>query len=107
MVLNSYILYKKNTGIPCLSWLAFPQSIIEDLAQDHLLSHGQILPNRTQNHARVHVRIRKIAYGKEKDCRVCSDRNGWNGRKRTRAVCTSCGKGLHKQCKHNHVCMED
>lgn len=105
MVTNAYILYKQNSDAPRLSRLSFLQSIIEDLAQEHLLSRQQRLPNRGQNNARI--RLRKVPDGKEKDCSGCSDRNGWNGRKRTRTVCVRCGNGLHKKCKHNHVCVEE
>ncbi|CAC5411670.1 unnamed protein product [Mytilus coruscus] len=105
MVTNAYILYKQNSDAPRLSRLSFLQSIIEDLAQEHLLSRQQRLPNRELNNARI--RLRKVPDGKEKDCSGCSDRNGWNGRKRTRTVCVRCGNGLHKKCKHNHVCVEE
>ncbi|CAC5384500.1 unnamed protein product [Mytilus coruscus] len=105
MVTNAYIHYKQNSDAPRLSRLSFLQSIIEDLAQEHLLSRQQRLPNRELNNARI--RLRKIPDGKEKDCSGCSDRNGWNGRNRTRTVCVRCGNGLHKKCKHNHVCVEE
>ncbi|VDI35195.1 Hypothetical predicted protein [Mytilus galloprovincialis] len=100
MVTNAYILYKQNSDAPRLSRLSFLQSIIEDLAP-----RQQRLPNREPNNARI--RLRKIPNGKEKDCSGCSDRNGWDGRKRTRTVCVRCGNGLHKKCKHNHVCVDE
>ncbi|VDI23255.1 Hypothetical predicted protein [Mytilus galloprovincialis] len=55
MVTNAYILYNQNSDAPRLSRLSFLQSIIEDLAQEHLLSCQQRLPNREPNNALIRL----------------------------------------------------
>ncbi|XP_071136695.1 piggyBac transposable element-derived protein 4-like [Mytilus edulis] len=104
IVINAYILYCKNTSDrPVKSRLQFIQSIIEDLSCDYLLSremNAQANPGRPKT-----TRLRKI--GKYKDCSVCSDRDGFGGRHRTKTVCRNCYKGLHKDCMNNHVCIEE
>ncbi|VDI81888.1 Hypothetical predicted protein [Mytilus galloprovincialis] len=105
MVTNAYIIYKENTSDnPKLSRLSFTQRLIEDLAKDHMVLRNENQDDNRQNKNKHG--IRKLPGHREKDCDVCSDRNGYGGRRRSRTVCRVCGKGVHRDCKDNHLCVE-
>ena len=106
MIINSYILYRKNTSDqPVQTRLQFIQCLVEDLATEHLTSRNlEVNENPTAGRRHQRMSLRKIP--KYKDCCVCSDRGGFGGRHRTRTVCKHCNKGLHKDCINNHVCIE-
>ncbi|CAC5388394.1 GRIN [Mytilus coruscus] len=75
MVINAYILYQQNTSVnPKLSRLVFTQKLIEDLAKDHMMQRNENQDNRQHKNKNG---IRKLPGHREKDCDVCSDRNGY------------------------------
>ncbi|CAC5362079.1 unnamed protein product [Mytilus coruscus] len=95
MVINAYILYQQNTSDnPKLSRLVFTQKLIEDLAKDHMMQRNENQDNRQHKNKNG---IRKLPGHREKDCDVCSDRNGYRGR-RSRTVCRVCKNGNGEKC---------
>ncbi|VDI58726.1 Hypothetical predicted protein, partial [Mytilus galloprovincialis] len=75
MVISAYIIYKENTSDnPKLSRLSFTQRLIEYLAKDQMVLRNENQDDNRQNKNKHG--IRKLPGHREKDCDVCSDRNG-------------------------------
>ncbi|XP_062579873.1 piggyBac transposable element-derived protein 4-like [Saccostrea cucullata] len=74
---------------------------------DHLSDKEDAAANTAAGRGFVKVKLRKLPSGKQKECSVCSDRNGFGGRRRTRTICTDCHRGLHKDCVMDHLCVAE
>ncbi len=107
-LLNAYILYKCNTGhTPVLSRHQFVCSVIRSLSQEWLRAKGAGGDGRI---APLHVLQERQAAGVQrlpgKLERICVACKVLNLRRRSRTICSVCGKGLHLQCLENHQCEQ-
>ena len=103
MLLNAYIVYKEDQleDSKVLSRLEFMREVVQELCEPQEQRLAAIRKGR-----RHHVDdggVRKLPEKRERNCVVCSTA-GY--RRRSRTVCSKCGKGLHKDCVRNHdQCM--
>ncbi|XP_069129031.1 piggyBac transposable element-derived protein 4-like [Argopecten irradians] len=104
ILMNSYILYKKNTSRQKVkSRVEYIRTVIEALAGTKKPSNP-----RRRFTAKTVMPI-TLPQKKEKDCCVCSSRlrHGRGTRRRSRTICSLCHRGLHRQWQGRHVdCFE-
>ena len=99
LLTNSYILYK-STVRNSKSRLEFIKDVIDSLASESKAIVGDPVepPSATK-------KLRHLPGRKERECVVCSDQKN-NAHRRSRAVCSSCQKGVHALCFLKHKCLQ-
>jgi hypothetical protein len=101
MLLNAYILYRRNTDDDqLLSRADFIASVIEALSNEHLVNQPPLERRENREDAfRDGGVLERLEGKREKNCIVCSTNDR---RKRSRTICGRCRKGIHPVCLRNY-----
>ena len=106
MLLNAYILYRRNTDDDqLLSRADCIASVIEALSNEHLVNRQPLeMPKNREDAFRDGGVLERLEGKREKKCIVCSTNDR---RKRSRTICARCRKGIHPVCLSNHRCRAE
>ncbi|XP_043264197.1 uncharacterized protein LOC122404327 [Colletes gigas] len=101
MVLNAYIIYKKNANNRAMTRLDFISRIIFYIGREWM-KEKRVRVFQRDFLDENRLRLVKLPQRNLRNCVVCSTKNK---RKRSHLICVQCEKGVHPTCYHKHQCF--